>query len=205
MVVAGHPLAARAGSAVLAAGGNAIDAAIATAAALGVVEPNMSGLGGDGFIMIARRDSRDGRGRQRDRCGPRSGGSRRLRRGDPPLRPAQRLRPRYPRWLAGGTRPPRHPVPRRSLRRGDRAGRWGFPRLPQVRRVRRRGLRPSATLPPRARSSGAMAAPCARGRSCASATSPAPSPPSRRRGARPSTAARSGARSRRASPRRAAC
>lgn len=56
MVVAGQPLAAGAGIAVLQAGGNAIDAAIATAAALGVVEPNMSGLGGDGFIMIHRRE-----------------------------------------------------------------------------------------------------------------------------------------------------
>ena len=52
MVCAGHPLAAQAGMAILQKGGNAVDAAIATAAALNVVEPNMSGIGGDGYIMI---------------------------------------------------------------------------------------------------------------------------------------------------------
>ena len=57
MVCAGHPLAAQAGMAVLQRGGNAIDAAIATAAALNVVEPNMSGAGGDGFIMIYNRQA----------------------------------------------------------------------------------------------------------------------------------------------------
>ncbi len=57
MVVAGHPLAAQAGMIALQKGGNAVDAAVATATALNVVEPNMSGVGGDGFIMIFDRAS----------------------------------------------------------------------------------------------------------------------------------------------------
>ena len=52
MVAAGHPLAAEAGMRILKAGGNAVDAAIATWAVQGEVEPGMTGLGADMFMLI---------------------------------------------------------------------------------------------------------------------------------------------------------
>jgi gamma-glutamyltranspeptidase len=51
-VVAPHHLATQAGLGVLAAGGSAVDAAIATNAVLGVVMPNGCGLGGDAFWLV---------------------------------------------------------------------------------------------------------------------------------------------------------
>ena len=52
MVATSQPLAAQAGLEILKKGGNAIDAAVGTAACLTVVEPTSNGIGGDAFALV---------------------------------------------------------------------------------------------------------------------------------------------------------
>jgi gamma-glutamyltranspeptidase / glutathione hydrolase len=57
LVSAGHPLAAMAGVQVLMKGGNAMDAAAAVGAALNMMEPQMNGIGGNGFMTVYDKKS----------------------------------------------------------------------------------------------------------------------------------------------------
>jgi gamma-glutamyltranspeptidase/glutathione hydrolase len=58
-VATAHPLATEAGQQILAAGGNAFDAAVTVSAVLAVVEPYSSGIGGGGFWLLHRRDGHE--------------------------------------------------------------------------------------------------------------------------------------------------
>ena len=57
-IATAHPAATQAGHEIIAAGGNAFDAAVTVSAVLAVVEPYSSGIGGGGFWLLHR--ARDG-------------------------------------------------------------------------------------------------------------------------------------------------
>ena len=156
MVAAANPLAAEAGRQILAAGGSAVDAAIAVQLVLNLVEPQSSGIGGGAFLLHYDHDAAPDDGARRPRDGARRGEARALPRAGRQAPEVLRRGGRRPlgrrarHGAAPGGRPQalRPPALGAPVRAGDRARRGGFrdlaaPQRPPlagaVPRPRRRG------------------------------------------------------------------
>ena len=158
MVVTNHPLASAAGAEMLAAGGNAIDAAIAAFFTLTVVEPMMVGVLGGGMAHIRLADGthhvhrRPEHGAARHRPHDLHARSERRARHHGHDRPQERRRPdrgrraRQPDGLVRGAAPLRHVLARRRHGAGDpprlaRLPRDALPARVRLRQRRRHGAR----------------------------------------------------------------
>ena len=97
---ANHPLAAQAGLMVVRDGGNAVDAAVGTAMALAVVEPMMSGLGGDGFYHVLDAKTRKSAAFNGTGPAPRAASPDRYGTGIPRRGPRSQCSERWPGWPA---------------------------------------------------------------------------------------------------------
>ena len=139
MVASADQLATQAGLRALALGGNAVDAAIATNAAIAVTGPHLCGMGGDLFALVHRDGevlalNATGRaGAGADAAALRAEGH-----VDMPFRHdiRTRHRARLRRRLGGAARALRPPAAVGAARAGDRAGRRRLPGQPAARRRR---------------------------------------------------------------------
>ena len=131
MVATSQPLAAQAGLAILQAGGNAIDAVLATAITLTVVEPTSNGIGSDAFAIVWDGEKLHGLNASgpAPRALSRAGVARRRTHRVPRARVDECSRSRRARRLGGAARAVRAGGVRLALCRRDPARRGGVPGL----------------------------------------------------------------------------